>query len=294
MKTTIISSFFWFGLQGGLAEVWGSVNAMQLLSYVVYMSLMVPANAQVFLEFLIELSEFEFFDLSDVRKALFGWLYSLDQRMKFGEKDTPEGAERKLEGDSLSNDAGVTDEGQLESEDFNEKIAPLLQNLAFVLALVCFMLILKATSRCSRKVRIFWFGFYNTIFWNMPIRVFIEGYLPTAHQFITEMHDGHEWDSTLKVAFSLSSLVQIFLLFVAPLVLYRFFRWKAYQFKNQGFRKQFGDSTEILSHRNKSASVFFLTFCYKRLCVAWLIVYAAQGYQQVMGTILAVQFSVII
>ena len=102
MKTTLLSSFAWFGLQGGLAEVWGAVNAMQLLSYVIYMNLMVPANARVFLEFLIELSEFEYFDLSAVYKALFGPMYHLDQSLKFGSEsegaDDPARVLKKKEG----------------------------------------------------------------------------------------------------------------------------------------------------------------------------------------------------
>lgn len=170
----------------------------------------------------------------------------------------------------------------------------MLVNVFYLVALACFMLCLKYTAGCSTKVKKFWYSFYYTIFWNMPIRVFIEGYMPTAHQFLTEMRDGLEWKSALKVIYNSSSLVQIFLVFVAPLVLYRFFRWKTDMFRMEKFRRRFGDSTDILSHRRSSSSVFFLTFCYKRLFITWFIVYAEKGYWQVMGTMLAVQFSVII
>ena len=73
------------------------------------------------------------------------------------------------------------EEDELDSEDFSEQIAPMLVNIVYLIALACYMFCLKCAADCSTKVNKFWFSFYYTVFWNMPIRVFIEGYMPNAH-----------------------------------------------------------------------------------------------------------------
>ena len=82
-KTTLISSVSLLISNGALAEVWSMVNAMQLLSFISYMDIYMPANAKAFFDFLIKISEFEFFDARPIYKVAFGWIYELDQMFLF-------------------------------------------------------------------------------------------------------------------------------------------------------------------------------------------------------------------
>ena len=80
-KSTVAGTLAILLLNGQLANVWGMINTLQLLSFVVYMDLFIPANTKGFLDFTVEIAEFEYFDLNPVYKALFGWAYEIDQSL---------------------------------------------------------------------------------------------------------------------------------------------------------------------------------------------------------------------
>jgi hypothetical protein len=65
-----------------------------------------------------------------------------------------------------------------------EKIAPLLVSIAisiiYLLALVYFT-VLKDTSLKARK---HWANLYYTLFWNLPVRTLMEGYLPLTQNYL--------------------------------------------------------------------------------------------------------------
>lgn len=46
-------------LQGSLSMLWGMINACQIIAHLPYFNLMMPANAALFFNFVIELSEFD-------------------------------------------------------------------------------------------------------------------------------------------------------------------------------------------------------------------------------------------
>jgi hypothetical protein len=80
-KSTVAGTLVILLLNGQLANVWGMINTLQLLSFVVYMDLFLPANTKGFLDFTVEIAEFEYFDVNPVYKALFGWAYEIDQSL---------------------------------------------------------------------------------------------------------------------------------------------------------------------------------------------------------------------
>jgi hypothetical protein len=82
-KTTFLTTTAVLVSNGALSEVWGMINAIQLLSFIFYMDLYMPANAKLFFDFLIKIGEFEFVDLKPAYKVTFGWMYNLDQNFQF-------------------------------------------------------------------------------------------------------------------------------------------------------------------------------------------------------------------
>jgi hypothetical protein len=63
---------------GALAEIWAMINAIQILAYIFYMNLYMPANAERYFDFLMELSEFDLIDMSPVYELLFRWIAVFD------------------------------------------------------------------------------------------------------------------------------------------------------------------------------------------------------------------------
>lgn len=64
VKVSYTTTFAMSAYTGALSHIWAMVNEMQLLAYIFYMNLYMPGNASQFFEFLIEISEFTFFDTS--------------------------------------------------------------------------------------------------------------------------------------------------------------------------------------------------------------------------------------
>ena len=58
-----------------------------------------------------------------------------------------------------------------------------------------------------------------------------------------------------------------------PLYIYDFFRKNYTRFRELKFRQKFGDSTNILSHRNIRSANYFIWYCYRRLSIMYLIVF---------------------
>ena len=93
-----------FLITGALSEVWGTVSILQLLSFVNFMNLYMPANSKAFLDFLAELSEFQFFSYDEIYKTSFGDIYVIDQQYRFGRQEDGQVAneltgERRLDSD---------------------------------------------------------------------------------------------------------------------------------------------------------------------------------------------------
>jgi hypothetical protein len=46
-------------MEASISYVWGTLSALQLVAYITFINALVPANAQLFFETIIELSEFD-------------------------------------------------------------------------------------------------------------------------------------------------------------------------------------------------------------------------------------------
>lgn len=138
------------------------------------------------MQFLVNLSEFKLLDLSEANKFTFGWLYEIDQIFLFNVEDEEE-EERRLQrkkganGSTRGELGDMREEDKLDSEEFHEKIAPMLSAFLGGLILAVLMVSLRTLSLYAKFFRHLWNSLYYTVFWNLPLRVFLEGYLPAAH-----------------------------------------------------------------------------------------------------------------
>ena len=79
------------------------------------------------------------------------------------------------------------------------KIAPMLANFAFALGILVALFVLRTLSVCSLWWKKVYNSFYYSVFWNIPLRVFLEGFLPVSKQQFEQLKEGYEWNSVLHI-----------------------------------------------------------------------------------------------
>ena len=79
----------------------------------------------------------------------------------------------------------------LDSEIFLDKISPMLVFFTTVLALGLVFVILTIGGLIDKSLRKKRRDLRDSIFWNLILRTFMEGYLPLSHQYLTEFKEGY-------------------------------------------------------------------------------------------------------
>jgi hypothetical protein len=189
LEAVFAVSFVKTGLEGSLAQFWALLNSMQILAYIYYFNILLPPNVVTLTEKLIKIAEFEPFDLDVPYKFMFGDFYLLDQEW-FSEQEPDDDKERNLArakrttgtpGRGFEESQEAQKEEKLNSENFQEKIAPMLSSWLLLVAFAIYTALLWMISRVFTKLKHRWLRHYYLIFWNAPLAIFLEGYLPTAH-----------------------------------------------------------------------------------------------------------------
>ena len=141
-QTSFISTAGLLLMNGVLAEIWAMINAIQLLAYIYYMDLLMPANSEAFFDYLMQLSEFDFVDLTPVYELLFGWIYAVDQDKTYSAAATrrrrlqKKRASRSKSGDGKGDDKSAD---QIDSQSFAQRVGPILLTAILTALLIIVM-----------------------------------------------------------------------------------------------------------------------------------------------------------
>ena len=128
---------------------------------------------------------------------MFGWLYIFDQSYVFDEEG------RKLQRKRFNVGGGDSDlTADLDSEEFTEKIAPMLLIFTYFLLVALIALVLVCFLPVSSWAKQLLFALYYSVFWNTPLRIYLEAYLPASNDYLTQAKEGYTWNSTLMIAFN--------------------------------------------------------------------------------------------
>ena len=111
------------------------------------------------------------------------------------------------------------------------------------------------------------------IFWNGTLRYFMEGYMALSLNSMLDMVQGLDWSTHFARLTSLFTWVILALVFLVPVFLTIFFRWKFSMFNDPEFFDKFKEIISDLSYRSKYSSYFILIYCYRRLAQICLIVF---------------------
>ena len=112
------------------------------------------------------------------------------------------------------------------------------------------------------------------IFWNGTLRYFMEGYMALSLNSMLDLVQGLDWSSHFARLTSLFTWVILTMVFLVPVFLTIFFRWKFSMFNDPEFFDKFKDIISDLSYRSKYSSYFILIYCYRRLAQICLIVFS--------------------
>jgi hypothetical protein len=116
----------------------------------------------------------------------------------------------------------------------------------------------------------------NLIFWNGTLRYILEGYMVLSMSAILNVAQGLDWSTHFTRFTSLISLAILIIVFLLPVQLTIFFRWKFKMFTDPEFLERFVDIIGDLSYRSKYSSYFLLIYCYRRLAQICLIIFGAE------------------
>lgn len=50
----------------GLAQIWGILNALQIVAFMIYIDVMVPSNVEVFFQFIMDMADFNFISKEEI------------------------------------------------------------------------------------------------------------------------------------------------------------------------------------------------------------------------------------
>ena len=76
LATTVITNLL---LRSTISQIWGMINALQIIAYMTYLNVYFPANVEIFFGFIINLSEFDIFPTADILHFIFPFLEELDE-----------------------------------------------------------------------------------------------------------------------------------------------------------------------------------------------------------------------
>lgn len=281
---------------GALSQIWAMINEMQLLAYIFYMNIYIPGNAQMFFDFLIEISEFRLFDTSQYSYEFVHKLYIIYKQL-VGEEIKTEHKGRHMrirrKQKSKENSFKTKEEEEDDEQIFHQRIAPMLLQIIVLIISAVLFLILGIWQVFDRQVRPYWLSMNYAVFWNSTLRLYFESYLPLGHLYMWDLQDGYKSSSSLFTLKNLESIFELILITCAPYIIYRYLKSNQHRFTEPIFRRRFGDTTNILNHRNPLATRYILIFCYRRFLFIIWIVFVEKSYWQVLLSIYTVQFTLI-
>ena len=182
-------------LSASLQLLWGMINALQIICHLPLFNLYMPSSAIVFFDTVKELTEFKIIPTEKV----VDWL--------------------------LRNDP----------ESFFREIGPLFLVPVFGAVILIVMLLLYC---CSERFEYAFLAHYYLrylIFWNGPLRYFLEGYMVFSLSSLLAVTEGLDWTTNLARMNSLLVIAILALVFLLPMILTTYFRMRFSLFRDGEF-----------------------------------------------------------
>lgn len=174
----------------GLSEIWGVLNALQIVAFHIYIEVMIPTNVSVFFEFIMDMADFNIISKEEIYQI---WP-SLEEK-------------------------GFLD---FSETTFYEQFGPYLIYFSILIVAIGFVAIIAMLAPVShRAMRIYLFC-HRMIFWQGTLRQFFESYIEVMYFTLSSVVlIGKETD--LWLSQGLNSLVLVVYLII-PYKLQKYFR----------------------------------------------------------------------
>lgn len=243
-----------------LANVWESINAMQIISYSTYMNVYLPANCLLFFETLIDIAEFDLVDTRPVQEALFPYLVGV----------APQSEAQMPDHRKLSEIQETDPDSDEEETDILDKIGDLLLVLLMICILVPFIWAIGKLKRypCCKKTHT---KLYYKMYWNDLLRFVMETYLPILMVNYSRFKQPYIWEAPYIFSNLFTSAV-FYAALAFPSFLTVYMLRHKHEWRSPKYRKSFNEILEFAQKRHNSPAFFFSVFCYRRALLVWLLV----------------------
>lgn len=175
-KVVLVGSFafnlvFSFAMQ----KIWDTLNSLQIIGYMNYFNTYTPTHVSTFYAAVLEMAELDFIDLTPQAQAVFPFLR--------------ENEEQELSSDPerlLSFTIGSTLEAHEENKgEILQTLATILISALLIPAIGVLAIFLYFGRRISKSLRRGFKKLKNGLFWNAPLRYWIESYMSISLAYIS-------------------------------------------------------------------------------------------------------------
>ena len=242
-------------IMASLSLLWGLINAMQVIAYLMLFNISMPANVLILYGMLFEIATFDLIDLDWVIE----WLDST-----FGDLDNNK--EVSLSPSALEN-------GYDKTNPFKQTVLPLF------IVIVTFIIVglLKIISYLGSFPLKVYLRIKKMIFWNHFHRLLAEEYIVIALACTIKMYafDVSNYYETICSIFALLVLISTL---SYPVIISRFLykKFDQYMLHETEFKSKWGEVTLDLQLRDKRVMLFTFFFMVRRWIIVLAIVAAAE------------------
>lgn len=204
------------------------VNAIQLLAYIRHMNLYMPSNAEVFFDYILELADFDLIDKQPAYHAFYEAAYALDINNVIIEEEEDDRNLQKRQ--RASRNSGEQEEEKeekrekIDAETFTERVGPIILTACLVFLLLLIVFVLFSLSCFDRKFMVKLNKLRYALFWNLSLRTFMEGYLPSVYELLNQVSAGVMWGAPFFQVMDTFQLISLALTIILPFFIYRYLR----------------------------------------------------------------------
>ena len=237
-------------MAASLQMLWGMINVMQIIVHMPLLNVNFPENTMFFYSLIIEISSFNLIPESWMEAIKKKFFYFND--VEFDESFTKMG---------------------YKSESSIENLGSMFMYFGGSLCLLGFVLLIRFLKNRSQFINKVYTYLAKIIFWNLILRMFLEGYIEYAITSLINIYK-LEWDTRSNSFSSVFSIVIFTLIFIFPFIVW-YILWKnsAEKLLEQESIDSFGSTYMELRNDSKSALLYNVIYMLRRLlfCIIILV-----------------------
>lgn len=262
--------------------MWETLNSLQIIGYMSYFNVYQPTHVSTFYEMVLELAELDFIDLTPQAQQVYPFLQT---------EEEPESDESTQAGRRLGYTIGNSDEANEDNRgDLLQTVGTLMLVALLIPIFLIYVFVLYALKNFDQSIANKFQALMSSIFWNGPLRYWIESYASISLAYVTWSAIPKKWETGADWTINIFCILHFAVYIFSPIFVRKFFKRNFHRFKDPDFKRSFHEVIGRLNYHYDTSPNYFVIFCYRRLILMLLIVYLPEhGAQQVQIQMLVIQ-----